>query len=140
MVRCLFVDPEPSCEVGFSPVKDPRDYGTPGRTMIVEICRQLWYTGNDESAKLSLSTPFCETSMSKQRLCQICKQRPPWQYQNCPPDACKKCYHRHIWVDRPVVRKQRQAQVVSDRFPDLTTADGLSFDDIPASFDEQAQQ
>ena len=78
--------------------------------------------------------------MSNQRLCRICKRRPPWQYKNCPPAVCKKCYHRHIWVDRPAARKQRQAQVVSDGVPDLTTADGLSFDDIPASFDEQAQQ
>ncbi len=45
----------------------------------------------------------------KQRVCRICKKRPPWKYKNCPPGVCKKCYHRDIWPDRPAAREQRRA-------------------------------
>ena len=46
--------------------------------------------------------------MSKPRLCRICKKRPPWQYKNCPPGICKRCYHKHVWPERPSARKQGQ--------------------------------
>jgi hypothetical protein len=39
--------------------------------------------------------------MSKQRLCRICKKRSPWKYKNCPPGICKRCYHQHVWPERP---------------------------------------
>jgi len=42
----------------------------------------------------------------KQRTCRICKKRPPWKYKNCPPDVCKRCYHRHVWPERPWARKR----------------------------------
>jgi hypothetical protein len=45
--------------------------------------------------------------MSKQRLCRICKKRPPWKYKNCPPGICKRCYHKDVWPERPAARKQR---------------------------------
>lgn len=45
----------------------------------------------------------------KQRLCRICKKRPPWKYKNCPPGVCKRCYHAHVWPDRPEMRKVRRA-------------------------------
>ena len=47
--------------------------------------------------------------MSKQRRCRLCKQRPPWKGKNCPPGICKRCYHRHLWPDRPAVRTLRRA-------------------------------
>jgi len=40
-------------------------------------------------------------SKRKQRKCRICKKRPPWRYKNCPPGICKRCYHRHVWAERP---------------------------------------
>jgi hypothetical protein len=40
-------------------------------------------------------------SKRQRRKCRICKKRPPWQYKNCPPGICKRCYHRHVWPERP---------------------------------------
>lgn len=51
----------------------------------------------------------------KQRICRICKKRPPWKYKNCPPDVCKRCYHRHVWPERPWARK-----CAADDLPDGT--------------------
>ena len=68
--------------------------------------------------------------MSKQRLCRICKQRPPWKYKNCPPNTCKRCYHRHVWVDRPAARKQRQAQAAAVEPDELVLDDVLEIDDV----------
>ena len=39
--------------------------------------------------------------MAKQRLCRICKKRPPWRYKNRPPGVCRRCYHKHVWPERP---------------------------------------
>ncbi len=69
--------------------------------------------------------------MSKHGLCRICKKRPPWEYKNCPPNICKRCYHRHVWVDRSAARKERQAQAAADARDDLVTGDVLAFDDEP---------
>jgi hypothetical protein len=44
-------------------------------------------------------------SKRKQRKCRICKRRPPWRYKNCPPGICKRCYHRHVWPERPRYRE-----------------------------------
>jgi hypothetical protein len=49
-------------------------------------------------------------SKRKQRKCRICKKRPPWRYKNCPPGICKRCYHRHVWAERP--RRNREAGVL----------------------------
>ncbi len=68
--------------------------------------------------------------MSKQRLCRMCKQRPPWNYKNCPPGVCKKCYHRHIWVDHPAAGKQRQAQAAAAESDELVLDDVLEIDDL----------
>jgi hypothetical protein len=46
---------------------------------------------------------------AKQRMCRICKKRPPWKYKNCPPGVCKRCYHKDVWVGRPAARKGRDA-------------------------------
>ncbi len=56
----------------------------------------------------------------KQRLCRICKKRPPWKYKNCPPDVCKRCYHKHLWSERPAAR---------NRNPDVTNGP----EDLPLS-------
>jgi hypothetical protein len=45
----------------------------------------------------------------KQRPCRICRKRPPWRYKNCPPGMCKRCYHKHVWVERPAARRGRTA-------------------------------
>lgn len=39
--------------------------------------------------------------------CRFCKKRPPWKDKNCPPGVCKRCYHKHVWPDRPAARKAR---------------------------------
>lgn len=44
---------------------------------------------------------------NKQRLCRICKKRTPWHYKNCPPGICKRCYHKHVWPERPAARTER---------------------------------
>jgi hypothetical protein len=42
----------------------------------------------------------------RQRRCRICHKRPPWKYKNCPPDIYKRCYHAHIWPERPAARQR----------------------------------
>jgi hypothetical protein len=59
--------------------------------------------------------------MSKLPQCRICKKRPPWKYKNCPPGICKRCYHKHVWPDRPSART-RGRDVADD--PDERTPDG----------------
>ena len=56
----------------------------------------------------------------KQRLCRICKQRPPWKDKNCPPGICKRCYHRHVWAVRPEARRLRAEAAArpADELPD----------------------
>jgi hypothetical protein len=49
-------------------------------------------------------------SKRKQRKCRICKKRPPWGYKHCPPGICKRCYHRHVWAERP--RRDREVAVL----------------------------
>jgi putative transposase len=49
-------------------------------------------------------------SKRKQRKCRICKKRPPWRYKNCPPGICKRCYHRHVWAERP--RRNREVELL----------------------------
>ena len=49
-------------------------------------------------------------SKPKQRKCRICKKRPPWRDKNCPPGICKRCYHRHVWAERP--RRNREVAVL----------------------------
>jgi hypothetical protein len=68
--------------------------------------------------------------MSKQRLCRMCKTRPPWQYKNCPPRVCKQCYHRRVWSERPAARKQRQAQAAAAEADELVHDDVLAIDDV----------
>ncbi|HEV8634430.1 MAG TPA: hypothetical protein VG370_09375, partial [Chloroflexota bacterium] len=46
--------------------------------------------------------------MSTQRLCRICRQRPPWKHKNCPPGVCRRCYHKHVWPERPGARAGRE--------------------------------
>jgi hypothetical protein len=59
-------------------------------------------------------------------LCRICKKRPPWRYKNCPPGICKRCYHKHVWPDRPSARKQRPD--VANEHEDLTSASDVDPD------------
>ena len=66
--------------------------------------------------------------MSKQRRCRLCKQRPPWKNKNCPPGICKRCYHRHLWADRPAVRKLRRAG--THELEELVLDDDLEPDEV----------
>lgn len=59
----------------------------------------------------------------KQQKCRICKKRPPWRYKNCPPGVCKRCYHKHVWADRPAASKARGASTAQQ------TSDALGSDD-----------
>jgi len=45
----------------------------------------------------------------KPQRCRICRKRPPWRYQNCPPGICKRCYHRHVWDGRPAAQGNGRA-------------------------------
>jgi len=65
----------------------------------------------------------------EQRPCRICRNRPPWQYKNCPPGICKRCYHRHVWADRPAAGRHGPAG--SDTTNARRTGDGLVVDDRP---------
>ncbi|MGH3260112.1 MAG: hypothetical protein ACRDOU_32720, partial [Streptosporangiaceae bacterium] len=31
-------------------------------------------------------------------------------YKNCPPGICKRCYHSHVWAERP--RRNREVAVL----------------------------
>jgi hypothetical protein len=59
----------------------------------------------------------------RQRPCRICRKRPPWRYKNCPPGVCKRCYHKHIWAERP--SKQGQEPIP------VRPAPGWEFEYIP---------
>lgn len=68
----------------------------------------------------------------RQRRCRICKTRPPWKDKNCPPDVCKRCYHQHVWSERPAARKRgavraATADVRSDEFNELAPVDGTDW-------------
>jgi hypothetical protein len=43
----------------------------------------------------------------RKQVCRICKKRAPWKYKNCPPGVCKRCYHRHVWPQRPAARTRQ---------------------------------
>jgi len=60
----------------------------------------------------------------KQRPCRICRKRPPWQYKNCPPGICKRCYHRHVWADRSAAHQH--GPTGSAATDALWTGDGLA--------------
>jgi len=45
----------------------------------------------------------------KPRKCRICRKRPPWGSKKCPAGVCKRCYHKHVWTERPGARKQDRA-------------------------------
>jgi hypothetical protein len=44
----------------------------------------------------------------KQQRCRICKKNPVWQGGDVkePGPYCKRCYHKHVWADRPSARKK----------------------------------
>ena len=45
---------------------------------------------------------------SRQQLCPICKKRPFWiRKKSEKATTCKRCYHKHVWSERPAVRKER---------------------------------
>jgi hypothetical protein len=52
--------------------------------------------------------------MGRQRRCRLCHKRPPWAGKNCPPGVCRRCYHRHIWPERPAARAERRAAAALD--------------------------
>jgi hypothetical protein len=40
----------------------------------------------------------------RQHRCTICQKRPRWR-----DHACKRCWHKHVWPDRPTARRERRA-------------------------------
>jgi hypothetical protein len=40
-------------------------------------------------------------------LCRICKKRPVWRGGDVkdPGPHCKRCYHKHVWPQRPGARR-----------------------------------
>lgn len=45
----------------------------------------------------------------KIRKCRICKTKPRYKHKKQGMlDVCKKCYHAHVWEDRPAARKARK--------------------------------
>jgi hypothetical protein len=68
------------------------------------------------------------TGTRKPRRCRICRKRPVWTYKNCPPDVCKRCYHKDVWPQRPAARKQRLA---SNAAPDRAWIDEPFDSELP---------
>lgn len=67
-------------------------------------------------------------SKGKQRKCRICKKRPPWQYKNCPPGICKRCYHSHVWEGNP--RRSREVTEPEPFELDLADLEQLELSDL----------
>jgi len=80
--------------------------------------------------------------MARQSRCRICKKRPPWRYKNCPPGICKKCYHAHVWPDRPAARAERQAASTlgQDTADDGWIESIIELSDDPAADSSNAEQ
>ena len=57
--------------------------------------------------------------MTRQRKCSICRKRPPWRYKNCPPGICKRCYHKHVWEQRPGAKREAEHYLQSAYRPQL---------------------
>ncbi len=45
----------------------------------------------------------------KLRKCRICKKSPVWRGGDVknPGPYCKKCYHKHVWINRPGWREEQ---------------------------------
>jgi hypothetical protein len=74
----------------------------------------------------------------KQRCCRICRKRPPWHYKNCPPGICKRCYHKHVWTERPAAHRDRPTTIDPSPTPESGyghPADYLSLDDLSDWFE-----
>ena len=56
--------------------------------------------------------------MTRQRKCRICKKRPPWRYKNCPPGIFKRCYHKHVWDQRPQGKREPEVPL-SETWPEM---------------------
>lgn len=42
------------------------------------------------------------------RMCRICKKRETWYFKGILWNVCKRCYHKHVWTQRPGIRKARK--------------------------------
>ena len=66
----------------------------------------------------------------KPRKCRICKKRPVWTRGDvkAPGPFCKRCYHKHVWSNRPAVARRRQT-------PDATADEIVPALDAPCDED-----
>jgi len=42
------------------------------------------------------------------RMCRICRKRQIWYFKGILWNVCKRCYHKHVWMHRPEIRKARK--------------------------------
>ena len=52
----------------------------------------------------------------KQSLCRICNKSPTWRYKNSDGTVCKRCYHKHVWAERPSAKKSQKTAAINSEF------------------------
>ena len=69
----------------------------------------------------------------KLRKCRICKKSPVWRGGDVknPGPYCKKCYHKHVWINRPGAREEES---LADAYVDYLS--GI-LPEAPYDFDER---
>lgn len=73
-------------------------------------------------------TQKVKSKRRKQSLCKICKKNPIWHYKNSDGTVCKRCYHKHVWVERPSARKSKKVAAINNEVEELDEAEELIFD------------
>ncbi|TFI55120.1 hypothetical protein BLD44_007255 [Mastigocladus laminosus UU774] len=64
----------------------------------------------------------------KQSVCRICKKNPIWHYKNSDGTVCKRCYHKHIWVERFSLSKSKKVAVNNNEVEEVESPKELIFD------------
>jgi hypothetical protein len=78
------------------------------------------------------------TTMSKRkrrlRLCRICRKNPIWHTVDVkhPGPVCKRCYHAHVWPDRPSERKKRKEMQRQAKFAEELANTTNDPEELPA--------
>ena len=62
----------------------------------------------------------------QQPVCRDLPEAAALAVQDCPPVICKRCYHRHIWPDRPEARAERASGGADESTPVELRYDGYS--------------
>ncbi|NJO63078.1 MAG: hypothetical protein HC836_34120 [Richelia sp. RM2_1_2] len=81
-------------------------------------------------------TKKAKSKRRKQSLCRICKKNPTWRYKNSDGTVCKRCYHKHVWVERPSAKKSQKTAAINSEFEveDIESSEELIFDGYTGEF------